>query len=250
MQQFENIPTHHKKQNSPIFKVTILTIFPQMFPGTLQYSLAGQALKESIWAYDVIDIREFGLSKHKNVDDTPYGGGNGMVMRPDVLSQALDRALINNPDVEIIYMSPRGKILTQSISSNIVESRNIIILCGRFEGIDERLIEEYNIKELSIGDFVLSGGELAALVLIDSCIRLLPGVLDNQGTLKEESFNMAGQTLLEYPLYTRPANWRNRNVPEVLLSGDHKKIAEWRYSKSLEITKERRPDLLTEKKFR
>jgi tRNA (guanine37-N1)-methyltransferase len=233
--------------SSPIFKVSILSIFPEIFPGPLEYSLAGQALKAGIWQYELVDIRDFGLTKHKNVDDIPYGGGNGMVMRADVLGAAIDHALTLNPDATIIYMSPRGKKLTQAISQEISQSKNIIILCGRFEGIDERIIEEYNIQELSIGDYVLSGGELAALVLLDSCIRLLPGVLENQETLCEESFSIIGpaqKTLLEYPLYTRPAEWKGRKVPDILVSGDHKKIEDWRYKKSLEITKQRRPDLL------
>ncbi|MCC2646196.1 MAG: trmD [Rickettsiaceae bacterium] len=233
--------------SSPIFKVSMLSIFPEIFPGPLAYSLAGQALKAGIWQYELVDIRDFGLTKHKNVDDIPYGGGNGMVMRADVLGAAIDHALASNPNATIIYMSPRGKNLTQALSQEISQYKNIIILCGRFEGIDERIIEEYNIQELSIGDYVLSGGELAALVLLDSCIRLLPGVLENRETLCEESFSILGpaqKPLLEYPLYTRPAEWKGRKVPDILISGDHKKIEDWRYKKSLEITKQRRPDLL------
>jgi tRNA (guanine37-N1)-methyltransferase len=233
--------------NTPQLKVSILSIFPQMFPGPLEYSLAGQALKAGIWQYELIDIREFGLTKHKNVDDIPYGGGNGMVLRPDVLGPAIDQAIASTPNAEIIYMSPRGRPLKQEQVSKYAKAGNLIILCGRFEGIDERVINEYNIQEISIGDYVLSGGELAALVLLDACIRLLPGVLSNKETLSEESFSLIAESnkpLLEYPLYTRPANWRGHTIPEVLVSGDHKKIEEWRYNKALEITKERRPDLL------
>ncbi len=233
--------------SNPLFKASILTIFPQMFPGSMQYSLAGQALKSGIWNYELVNIRDFGLTKHKNVDDTPYGGGSGMVMRCDVLSQAIDHALLSNPAKEIIYLSPRGELLTQKLVSNILSKQNIILICGRYEGIDERVIDEYNIREISIGDYILSGGELAAQVLLDACIRLLPGVIGNQETLHEESFETFSdqkQPLLEYPLYTKPAEWRNRHVPEVLMNGDHKKIQDWRYNQALEITKKRRPDLL------
>lgn len=227
---------------APLFHVTILSLFPEMFPGTLQYSLAGQGLTKGLWSYEVINIRDFGISKHKNVDDEPYGGGNGLVMRPDVIGEALDSILKENR-ADIYYMSPRGKPLNQRLVKQIVEKKNIIILCGRFEGIDERLIEEYNAIEISLGDFVLSGGEVAAMAMLDACIRLIPGVLANQDTLVEESFSDA-DGLLEYPLYTRPAKWRNRCVPEVLLSGNHQKIREWRHEQSQKITEQRRPDLL------
>jgi tRNA (guanine37-N1)-methyltransferase len=228
------------------FHAAILTSFPEMFPGTLGMSLAGTALKNDIWSYEAINIRDFGLTRHKNMDDEPFGGGNGMVIRPDVLGDAIDFALDKNPDAQICYMSPRGTVLKQHHLKKIVAHKNIIVICGRFEGIDERVIEEYNIQEISIGDFVLSGGELAAMVMLDACIRLIPGVLKNQDTLSEESFCKIGkrEVLLEYPLYTRPAVWREREVPKVLTSGNHQKIAAWRLQKSREITAQRRPDLV------
>lgn len=226
------------------FKATILTIFPEMFPGPLGHSLAGGALKKGIWEYEIIDIRDFGLTKHKNVDDEPYGGGSGMVMRADVLGNALDKAMKDSDTDIIYYMSPRGKIFNQRLAEEIIEEKNIIILCGRFEGIDERVIHEYNVREISIGDFILSGGEIASLAMLDSCIRLLPGVLGNKNTLSEESFSIGNSNLLEYPLYTRPEIWRGAKVPEVLLSGNHAKIEEWKIDQSREITKKRRPELL------
>lgn len=228
------------------FHVTILTTFPEMFPSTLGYSLAGSALKEGLWSYDVINIRDFGVTRHKNVDDEPYGGGTGLVMRADVLSKAIDHALEKYPDSIIYYMSPRGILLKQSVICEIVSKKSIIIICGRFEGIDERVIEEYNVLEISLGDFILSGGEIAAIALMDACIRLIPGVLVNQVTLIEESFSDIHQEglLLEYPLYTRPSKWKSRLVPEVLLSGNHSKIKKWRKEESIRVTTERRPDLL------
>lgn len=233
-------------KNSSQLHATILSIFPEMFPGTLGMSLAGQALEKNLWSYETINIRDYGITKHNNVDDTPYGGGNGMVMRADVLGSALDAALHTNPSSAIYYMSPRGKPITQSLVHKIVEEKQLIILAGRFEGIDERVIHEYNVEEISLGDFVLSGGEIAAIALLDACIRLLPGVLSNHDTIKEESFGQwAGEeVLLEYPLYTRPVMWRNREIPQILQSGDHKKIADWRLEQSRKITKLRRPDLL------
>jgi tRNA (guanine37-N1)-methyltransferase len=229
-----------------LFHANILTSFPEMFPGTLGLSLAGSALKNNIWSYDIINIRDFGLTKHKNIDDEPFGGGNGMVIRSDVLGNAIDATLEKHPNSKIYYMSPRGIVLKQEHLREIVSHKNVIIICGRFEGIDERVIEEYDIQEISIGDFVLSGGELAAMVMLDACIRLIPGVLKNQETLSEESFCKIDQreTLLEYPLYTRPASWRGREVPEVLRSGNHKNIASWRLQKAREITAQRRPDLM------
>lgn len=231
---------------SSSFHITILTCFPQMFPGSLQYSIAGLALKHGLWSYDILNIKDFGITKHKNIDDTPYGGGNGMVMRPDVLGEALDHAIKNSGSSDIYYMSPRGSLLKQADLPAIVEKKNIIILCGRFEGVDERVIDEYNIQEISIGDYILSGGEPAAMILIDACVRLIPGVLSNPDTLFEESFSRFEviNGMLEYPLYTKPANWRNRLVPDVLLSGDHAKIRKWKIEESLKITKQRRPDLL------
>jgi tRNA (guanine37-N1)-methyltransferase len=231
------------------FRVTILTLFPEMFPGPLGYSLAGNAYAKNIWSLDVINIRDFGLTKHQNVDDEPYGGGNGLVMRADVLGSALDHAQTINPRAKIYYPSPRGKVLNQSIAKEIIAEENIIILCGRFEGIDERVIDEYNATEISIGDYILSGGEIAGFAIIDACIRLLPGVLANQETLMSESFEGAGNlaSLLEYPLYTRPQEWRGKKVPDVLLSGNHKQIKEWQFEQAKLITSKRRPDLLKDK---
>lgn len=229
------------------FFATILTIFPEMFPATLGHSLAGQALEEGIWGYDAINIRDFGVTQHKNVDDKPYGGGNGMVMRADVLGNAIDFAHQKNKFKKIYYMSPRGKPLNQRVVHEIAAEKNIGIICGRFEGIDERIINEYNVEELSLGDFILSGGELAAMTLLDACIRVLPDVLVNQDTLKEESFCLQdkdGNPLLEYPLYTRPPEWKGHKVPDILVSGDHGKVEEWRYEKALEITRAKRPDLI------
>lgn len=233
-------------EETNLFHVTILTTFPEMFPSTLQYSLAGKALEKNIWSYEVINIRDFGVGKHKNVDDEPYGGGNGLVMRPDVLSSAIEFALEKTKNADIYYMSPRGEPIKQALVKDISKKRNIIIICGRFEGIDERIISGYNVREISLGDFVLSGGEIAAIALVDACVRLLPGVLVNQSTLEEESFSDFGGDgmLLEYPLYTRPQIWNGITVPDVLLSGNHHNINEWRKAEAIRITSERRPDLL------
>jgi len=230
----------------PLFHVTLLTLFPDMFPGPLNFSLAGRALSDNIWSYEAISLRDFGVTKHKNVDDEPYGGGHGLVMRADVLGSAIDYALAKHPDSVVYYPSPRGGTFNQGLAREISVSKNIIILCGRFEGIDERIIDEYNVRQISVGDCVLSGGELPAMVVLDSVIRLLPGVLSNQETLKSESFeeDEEGNKLLEYPLYTKPAEWRGRKAPEILLSGDHQKVEKWRKSKSLEMTYNLRPDLL------
>ena len=227
------------------FHITILTLFPEMFPGPLQYSLAGSALEKDIWSYNTINVRDFGLTKHKNVDDEPYGGGNGLVMRPDVLGAALDQALAATPGAKIYYPSPRGKVLNQSMVREIIKDKNIIILCGRFEGIDERVIDEYNASEISVGDYILSGGEVAALAILDACVRHLPGVLANQETLASESFEEDSDFtgLLEYPLYTRPNVWRGRKVPDILLSGHRKQIKEWQLKQARLITSERRPDI-------
>lgn len=229
-----------------MFHVSILTMFPEMFPGPLQYSLAGQALQKNIWSYEVINIRDFGLSKHKNVDDVAYGGGNGMIMRADVAGAALGAVIQKNARAKIYYPSPRGKLLTQSIVREIVSQKNIILLCGRFEGVDERVITEYNATEISIGDYILSGGEIAAFTLLDSVVRLLPGAVRNQDTLLEESLELEGeyQGMLEPPLYTRPEEWRGHKVPAILLSGDHEKIKQWKLQQSRLVTKSRRPDLI------
>ncbi|WP_316354098.1 tRNA (guanosine(37)-N1)-methyltransferase TrmD [Candidatus Trichorickettsia mobilis] len=232
-----------------VLHTSIITLFPEMFPGSLQYSLAGQALRKGIWSYETINLRDFGISKHKNVDDVAYGGGHGLIMRADVLGASIDQAMSKYPDSKVYYPSPRGKLLNHGLIQEIINEKEIIILCGRFEGIDERVIEEYNVREISIGDYVLSGGELAALVILDCMVRLLPGVVENQATLQSESFEPSGEFngLLECPLYTRPFEWRGRCVPEVLVSGHHERLREWKKEQSTLITSKRRPDLLKNK---
>ena len=227
------------------FSATILSIFPEMFPGPLGYSLAGQALKSGMWSLNIVDIKKFGRTKHFNVDDEQYGGGNGLVMRSDVLGDAINEAIATAGAKKIYYLSPRGKPFTQRLAEQMVQEKDVIILCGRFEGIDERIIDEYNAVEISLGDFILSGGEPAAIALLDACVRLVPGVLVNQDTLREESFCDEGELkgLLEYPLYTRPSEWSGRSVPDILLSGDHAKIRKWRKERAEEVTKLKRPDL-------
>lgn len=219
----------------------VLTIFPEMFPGPLGVSLSGQALASELWRFEAIDIRTFGLGKHRTVDDTPAGGGAGMVMRADVLGAAIDAARLGAEALPLIYMSPRGRPLTQALAVELSSGPGAILLAGRFEGVDERVIEGRGMIEVSIGDYVLSGGELAAMVLIDACVRLLPGFMGQAASLSEESFE---DGLLEYPQYTRPREWEGRSIPDVLLSGDHKKIADWRRAQAQRITEERRPDLI------
>lgn len=217
-----------------------------MFPGPLGYSLAGKGLKNDLWSMDIVNIRDFGLTKHKNVDDVACGGGNGLIMRPDVVGPALDAALDAYPGAKIFYPSPRGQLLNQKVTRRLSKERNIIILCGRFEGIDERIIDEYNVQQISVGDYVLSGGEVATMIILDSIVRLLPGVLSNQETLKEESFETEseGLKLIEHPLYTKPAIWRGRKVPEILLSGNHAEIEKWKKSESIRVTKLRQNSFL------
>ncbi len=225
------------------FQFTILTLFPEMFPASLQYSLAGRALEENIWQYQCIQIRDFAYDKHKKVDDTPAGGGAGLVMRADVLGHAMEHALTQTSQKakkKLIYFTPRGKKLTQDYIRQTAMLDEVILLCGRFEGVDERLLEEYEMEEICIGDYVLSGGEPAALVFMDAVIRLLDGVTGSKESLETESFENG---LLEYPQYTRPTTWNGREIPEILLSGHHGKVDEWRKQKSEEITKVRRPDL-------
>lgn len=221
-----------------MLKAKILTIFPDMFPGFLGYSLTGRALKEGKWSLEAINIRDYAFDKHGSVDDTPCGGGAGMIMRPDVLGSAIEH---NRTKGKIIYMSPKGRPLTQAKVKELSREDELMIICGRFEGIDERVIEEYAIEEVSIGDYILTGGEQAAMVMLDAVVRLLPGVLGNSVSIENESFETG---LLEYPQYTRPIEWKNRKVPEILLSGHHKNIAKWQKEQALQITKERRPDLL------
>jgi tRNA (guanine37-N1)-methyltransferase len=215
-----------------------------MFPGPLGISLIGQALEAGLWTLRTVSIREFGLGRHRAVDDTPAGGGAGMVMRADVLASAIDHARTEETEAPLIYLSPRGEPLTQSLATEIAAGPGALLLAGRFEGVDERVIAARRMREVSIGDYVLSGGELAAMVLIDACVRLLPGVIGAEGSLSEESFEGG---LLEYPQYTKPREWEGRGIPDLLLSGDHQKIAEWRRREAERITAERRPDLLKSK---
>jgi tRNA (guanine37-N1)-methyltransferase len=223
-----------------MWRASVLTIFPEMFPGALGMSLAGKALTAGTWALDVVDIRAHATDKHRTVDDTPAGGGPGMVMKADVLARALDAASSPDDTRPRLLMSPRGMPLTQERVAAISRGHGAVILCGRFEGVDERIIEGRNISEVSIGDYVLSGGEIAAFALIDACVRLLPGVMGQLASVDEESFS---QGLLEYPQYTRPKLFEGRGIPEVLSSGDHAKVAAWRRAEAERLTRERRPDL-------
>jgi tRNA (guanine37-N1)-methyltransferase len=218
--------------------------YPQMFPGPLGESLSGRALAEGIWALEAINIRDFATDRHASVDGTPAGGGPGMVMRPDVVGAAIDAARAKHPALPLIYLSPRGRPLTQARVRDLSAGPGALLLCGRFEGVDQRVLDARGAEEISIGDYVLSGGELPAMVLIDACIRLLPGVVGERASLADESFESG---LLEYPQYTRPRVWEGRDIPEVLMSGDHKRIAQWRREQALRLTRERRPDLLADK---
>ena len=222
------------------FAATVLTLYPEMFPGPLGISLAGRALAEGKWACDAVQIRDFAADKHRTVDDTPAGGGAGMVLRADVLAACIDHATSAHPGCPVIAMTPRGKPLTQARVRELAAGPGVIVLCGRFEGFDERIFAARQIEEVSVGDVVLSGGEPAALMLLDACIRLLPGVMGAASSGLEESFENG---LLEYPHYTRPQEWEGRTIPEVLRSGDHAKIAAWRQARSEDDTRLRRPDL-------
>jgi len=222
------------------WKASVLTLFPEMFPGPLGLTLAGKALESGIWALETLDIRKFSRHKHRSVDDTPAGGGPGMVLRPDVVAAAVDAAKPEGDARPAIYLSPRGHPLTQKRVAELSEGPGVVLLCGRFEGVDERAIEARALEQISLGDFVLSGGEPAALALLDACVRLLPGVMGAETSGDEESFSLG---LLEYPHYTRPREWEGREIPEVLLSGDHGKVEAWRREKREAITRERRPDL-------
>lgn len=219
----------------------ILTLFPGAFPGVLGESLTGKALKDGIWQIQTYDLREYGVGKHRNVDDTPAGGGAGMVLRADVLDAAIrDARRSARGRMPLVYLSPRGKPMNQQMMQNIARMDGITLLCGRFEGVDERVLQHHGIEEISLGDFVMTGSEIAAYALIDATVRLLPGVLGNAESAVEESFSNG---LLEHPQYTKPAEWEGHAIPEVLLSGNHAKIAEWRKAESERITRERRPDL-------
>ena len=224
-----------------MWSATILTLYPEMFPGPLGTSLSGDALSRGIWSLEARNIREHGLGRHRAVDDTPAGGGPGMVIRADVLASALDAALAPDDARPRLLMSPRGCPLTQARVRQLSAGPGVIIVCGRFEGIDERVIEGRGLEEVSIGDYVLSGGEIASLVTLDACVRLLPGVMGKEASGSEESFENG---LLEYPHYTRPRDWEGRGIPDILLSGDHAKIARWRKEQAQRLTRERRPDLL------
>ena len=220
---------------------TILTLYPEMFPGPLGLSLAGRALEQAIWSLETVQIRDFAADRHRSVDDTPAGGGAGMVMRADVLGAAADHVLERRSEAPLIAMTPRGRPLTQAFVRELAAGPGASILCGRFEGLDERLFEARPILPVSIGDYVLSGGEIGALVLLDACVRLLPGVMGAASSGEEESFENG---LLEYPHYTRPVEWEGRRIPEVLRSGDHARIAAWRQAQALSDTRSRRPDLV------
>ena len=221
-----------------MWRASILTIFPEMFPGPLALSLAGKALSSGVWSLDTHDIRDAASDRHRTVDDTPAGGGPGMVMKADVLARAIDAV---PPDARPrLLMSPRGAPLTQSRVARLAAGQGAVIVCGRFEGVDERLIAARQLEEVSLGDFVLSGGEPAAIALLDACVRLLPGVMGKEASIAEESF---ADGLLEYPQYTRPPLWEGQPIPEVLLSGDHAKVKAWRQAEAERLTRERRPDL-------
>ena len=221
-----------------MFQAKIFTLYPDFFPGILSKGIYGRAIEKNLWRLDVINIRDHAEDRHKTVDDTPYGGGEGMVLKPDVVAKALDQNLGKNE--KIIYLTPKGKTFDQNKAKKFLKDKKINILCGHFEGIDQRVIESRGIEEISIGDYILSGGETAAYVILDSILRLVPGVLGNENSYKDESFENG---LLEYPQYTKPQIWEKTAVPEVLLSGDHSKIKDWRLSQSEAITRHRRPDL-------
>ena len=221
-----------------MFKVKIFTLYPEFFPGPFDKGIYGKALRKKIWDLKTVNIRDFTEDKHKTVDDTPYGGGSGMVMRADVIANSLDNNLANNE--KVYYLSPRGKLLNQDKAKKISKEKSLNVLCGHFEGVDQRVLDNRNIEEISIGDYVISGGETASYIVLDSILRLLPGVLGNEDSTVDESFENG---LLEYPQYTKPQIWQKNKVPEVLLSGDHAKIKDWRLSQSEAITRDRRPDL-------
>ena len=223
-----------------MLKVRIFTLYPDLFPGMLDVGLYKKAKEKNIWELEVINIRNYALDKHGSVDDTPFGGGSGMLMKADVLANALDKNIDYKKKERNIYLSPKGKVLNQETAKTLSKENNINIICGHFEGIDQRIVETRDIEELSIGDFILSGGEAASYVLLDTVVRLLPGVLGNELSVKDESFE---NSLLEYPQFTKPQKWEEKEVPDVLLSGDHAKIKHWRLSQSEAITRRQRPDL-------
>ena len=221
-----------------MFQTRIFTLYPDIFPGTLNKGLYGKALSKKIWDLKVINIRDYALDKHKTVDDTPFGGGTGMLIKPDVIAKSLDANVSSGE--KIFYLTPKGNLFNQDYAKKLSKEKTINLVCGHFEGIDQRVIDSRKIEELSIGDFILSGGEAAAFVILDSILRLIPGVIGNNNSIKEESFENG---LLEYPQYTKPQIWEKKSVPDVLLSGDHAKIKDWRLSQSEAITRDRRPDM-------
>lgn len=228
------------KSDNSTWRAICLTLFPELFPGPLGASVTGTALDKGLWALDTINFRDFATDKHRSVDDTPAGGGPGMVLRPDIAAKAIDAAVDLSPTARRIYLSPRGRPFDQALAREFAASDGLILVCGRFEGLDERVIETRQLEEVSIGDFVMTGGEMAAYCLLDAVVRLKEGVLGAQSSLDNESFENG---LLEHPQYTRPREFEGEVIPEVLLSGDHGKIEQWRFEQSLKITKERRPDL-------
>ena len=221
-----------------MWKVRIFTLYPEIFPGPLNKGLYGKALSNKIWDLDIINIRDSAEDRHKTVDDTPFGGGSGMLIKPDVLASSIDQHVSKRE--KIFYLTPKGKLFNQKIAKSLSKEHCVNLICGHFEGVDQRLLETRNIEEISIGDYILSGGETAAFVIVDSVLRLIPGILGNEESVHEESFENG---LLEYPQYTKPQLWEEKNVPDVLLSGDHSKIKDWRLSQSEAITRHRRPDL-------
>ena len=221
-----------------MFIAQVFTLYPDFFPGPLDKGLYGKAMEKKIWDLKIVDIREYALDKHKTVDDTPYGGGSGMLLKPDIVAKSLDANIKNGE--KIFYLSPRGKVFNQNIAKEISKENKVNLICGHFEGIDQRVLDNREIEEISIGDFVLSGGETASYVFLDAILRLIPGVIGNEESKNEESFENG---LLEYPQYTKPQIWEEKSVPNVLLSGDHAKIKDWRLTQSKAITRHRRPDL-------
>ena len=221
-----------------MFIAQVFTLYPDFFPGPLNKGLYGKAMEKKIWDLKTVDIREYALDKHKTVDDTPYGGGSGMLLKPDVVAKSLDANIKNGE--KIFYLSPRGKVFNQNVAKEISKENKVNLICGHFEGIDQRVLDNREIEEISIGDFVLSGGETASYVFLDAILRLIPGVIGNEESKNEESFENG---LLEYPQYTKPQIWEEKSVPNVLLSGDHAKIKDWRLTQSKAITRHRRPDL-------
>lgn len=228
-----------------MWNVNILSLFPDLFPGPLGLSVVGNALKNGLWDLKMHNIRDYAYDKHKTVDDTPYGGGGGMVIKAEVLGEAIDKVCVPNGN-KIIYLSPRGRVFNQKVALELASLPGLNIICGRFEGIDERIFLEYDVEEISLGDFVVSSGDVAAFPILDACVRLLPGVLDDEKALNQESFGLSEEysNLLEYPHYTKPAEWRRHRVPDVLLGGHHKEIEKWRYEKAIEKTRSVRPELL------